>query len=211
MIILFDLDNTLIDRDTAYFSWLKCYFESLHIDLNAEQWFEIRQRDNSGKGSRHSFFEWLIQRFKLTISCTDLMQLSFDEVHQYLPEISQAEKTLLQHLQKSHALGIVTNGGRKTQMNKLNSSGLLPYFEEDNIFISGVIGFEKPDPLYFEAVKKAMCQENEKVIIVGDDFDKDIVAGKKAGWRTAWLSKEVSNAIEVDYCIKHWIEIETIC
>lgn len=210
MTLLFDLDNTLIDRDTAYFKWLKYFFNSLQLRLSIEEWAKIKEKDNHGYTPRNHFFEWLIAEYKLEMRSNKLADKSYNEIHKFLPKVTIKEATLIKELSNKHQLGIVTNGGVENQMNKLRSSNWLSLFEKKTVFISGELGFSKPHELFFTEVEKRLNKKPEEIMIIGDDFQKDILGGYKAGWKTVWVSSEISKKNEVNFTINHWTEIKNI-
>ena len=73
----------------------------------------------------------------------------------------------------------------------------------DHIFISEVVGVEKPNMGYFDAVfTGAKITEPEKALIIGDSLTSDIKGGNNAGIKTCWYNPrhEVNNkGVTVDY------------
>ena len=68
----------------------------------------------------------------------------------------------------------------------MKESGLEPYFRD--FFISEEIGFQKPQPEYFQRVfEKIPGFEREEAIIVGDSLSSDIRGGEQAGIDTCWF------------------------
>lgn len=192
MIILFDLDNTLINRDKAYVNWLFTWIASQEIHLTTREKESIIQYDNHGYTSRKKFYEWLILTLKLRTSVQKLMQEASTHIYEFVPVISSGINTLLLELQKQHTLGIVTNGSVKNQMKKIQSAHLT-MFSPEHIFVSEAIGIAKPELKYFIYVENQLKASKEDIVIVGDNLNTDIIGGKAAGWKTIWLtsSKDV--------------------
>lgn len=75
-----------------------------------------------------------------------------------------------------------------------NISTVLAEFGLDGIFgsivESAVVGVRKPDSRIFTLGVEALGLTPERVTVVGDSYDKDIVPGKKAGCRTVWMRGE---------------------
>ena len=63
---------------------------------------------------------------------------------------------------------------------------------------SAVVGVRKPDPRIFSMGVEALGLEPSQVVVVGDSYSKDIVAGSKAGCRTVWVRGEGWTAEEPD-------------
>ena len=96
---------------------------------------------------------------------------------------------------------IVTNGLEFTQKGRFKKCAITKYF--DDIFISGVIGFEKPDVKYFEKINKKINLDKEKTLIVGDSLSSDIKGGINFGIDTCWYNpdaKPVPKSYNITYC-----------
>ena len=106
----------------------------------------------------------------------------------------------------------VTNGSKVAQDGKLNKSGLINLF--DDVFISEVVGVEKPGIGYFEHVWSVIGRyEPDEVMIVGDSLTSDIRGGNNAGILTCWYNpKGMANnkGVRVDYEIHHLNEVMDI-
>ena len=98
----------------------------------------------------------------------------------------------------------VTNGTKVAQDGKLRNSGLDKEF--DHVFISEVVGIEKPNKGFFDAVFAKIGEYAlEEVLIVGDSLTSDIRGGLNAGIKTCWFNpKGVVNTSELkpDYEIR---------
>ena len=84
-------------------------------------------------------------------------------------------------------LAIVTNGVVQSQRNRFSRSslcGVIPH-----LFISGELGYYKPQPEYFDAVCAALnIQDRRQAVIVGDSLNADILGGRNAGIDTVWYN-----------------------
>lgn len=84
-------------------------------------------------------------------------------------------------------LYIVTNGVDFIQKGRYARVNLRPYIRE--VFISGEIGYEKPDVRYFEAVARKIPDfEKESTLIVGDSLTSDMRGGVNFGIDTCWYN-----------------------
>ena len=95
----------------------------------------------------------------------------------------------------------VTNGTKVAQDKKLKNSGLIDIF--DGVFISDVLGYEKPAVEFFDEVFRVIGEYDRKeVLIVGDSLTSDIRGGNNAGIVTCWYNpKKLPNdaGVTVDY------------
>lgn len=83
----------------------------------------------------------------------------------------------------------VTNGTKIAQDRKLAASGLDRLL--DKVFISDVLGVEKPNAAFFDRVFAEIgdLPKNE-IMIVGDSLTSDIRGGVNAGIVTCWFNPE---------------------
>ena len=106
----------------------------------------------------------------------------------------------------------VTNGTKVAQTRKLANSGLDMLL--DDIFISDVIGIEKPFQGFFDAVwEKIGRYEREEVLIIGDSLTSDMKGGENANILTCWYNpNELENdlGIAIDYEIRSLKEVLAI-
>lgn len=95
----------------------------------------------------------------------------------------------------------VTNGTKAAQDKKLNKSGLIDIW--DDVFISEVVGTEKPGIEFFEYVWEQIGNyEKDEVMIVGDSLTSDMQGGNNAGIICCWYnSKKLTNdkGLVIDY------------
>jgi putative hydrolase of the HAD superfamily len=56
------------------------------------------------------------------------------------------------------------------------------------IFSSWDIGFEKPDPRFFRFIIEKLGTDAANCIMIGDNYEKDIIAAKTAGMKTIFLN-----------------------
>ena len=87
---------------------------------------------------------------------------------------------LLDSLRRAGAwLGVVTNGRKKDQLPKFERLGLLPRL--DGVFISEVLGCEKPAREFFAQITATACVDPSDCVVVGDLWNTDIVGAAASG------------------------------
>ena len=130
------------------------------------------------------------------------------EGHYFLPGAEEAVKAL----SKKYKLYMASNGTGRVQESRIASAGLAPYFEE--IFISQIIGANKPDKAYFDGCfAKIPNFDPKKAMIVGDSLSSDIRGGKNAGILTCWVNPKGKTAApedKPDFEIKSITELEEL-
>lgn len=84
-------------------------------------------------------------------------------------------------------LGLITNGERSFQQEKLDATGVTRLLE--HIVASGEIGATKPDPRIFSAACGAFGVAPERALYVGDRFETDALGAAGAGLAGVWLDR----------------------
>ncbi|MCI1975510.1 MAG: YjjG family noncanonical pyrimidine nucleotidase [Limosilactobacillus sp.] len=196
--ILFDLDDTLLDYGAAEEHALQQLFQDFNLMLtpavkrtfqeyNVGMW----QRYERGELSwdqlmDHLFADYFKVYHKLSVSGrqtikTYLTYLS--DNHQLIP----GTRTVLNYLkQNNYRVYAVTNGQKIVQDKRLKESKLLQFF--DGIFISQIIGFQKPDKKMFDYVLTKINGQRANTIMVGDSLSSDIQGGFNAHLDTIWFN-----------------------
>lgn len=67
--------------------------------------------------------------------------------------------------------------------------GLPPLDRCARRYVSSEVGFRKPGPAFFRAVERSLELEPRQILLVGDDWENDVLGGSRAGWRVAWLDR----------------------
>lgn len=217
----FDLDDTLFDFHAAEHravSLTLTHFGiapteemcALYSKLNLEQW----KRLEKGEITRA---EVKINRFARFFEQTGLAVIPEDAAKFYETRLSEGyfflpgALELIQSLYGRYRLYIVTNGTARVQQGRIADAGIEKYF--DGIFISELIGADKPSKAFFEACfEKIPDFHKEKTVLVGDSLSSDIRGGKNAGLFTVWYNprhEALNGQITPDEVIYDLSEIET--
>lgn len=85
----------------------------------------------------------------------------------------------LASLRSHFDLSIISNGFGEVQYKKLNRSKLSPYFS--HVFLSEIIGHHKPNPEFFEAVLNELCASKGECLVIGDNYEADIMGAMNFG------------------------------
>lgn len=222
-ILLFDLDGTLLDFDKSEIEDFKKLLLAKGIAFE-QKIFDLYKEVNEGLWRAYEKGEitmsYLLEtRFKKTME-----KLGYDidgaawekEYRQYLGDyafIIDGADEVLKNLHRDHRIFAVTNGVGDTQVNRLKIAGLLDYFED--IFVSQVIGFQKPSVEFFNyAASKIKDFDIKKALIIGDSPVSDILGGINAGIDTCLISlngKTNTTAYKSNYEINSLMELYDIC
>lgn len=90
--------------------------------------------------------------------------------------------------EKDIFIAILTNGRPGPQEAKIDALGLHRWFDGEHIFISGGIGYQKPDSMAFKYVENAFELNPEETWYIGDTYEADIIGASGAGWNTVWFN-----------------------
>jgi len=196
-VLVFDLDNTLIHRDQAMLDCIESLFK---IPLSKEQKKEIAFWDEQGHSHRIIFCQRLKEILTLRQEAIIIWNLIRSNIGFHV-RIEKEVQSVLEELKKTFELVILTNGGTENQRRKIEQAQLTDFFTEDEIFISEMIGFDKPDPRAFQFVRDKFAPGTQ-FCMIGDHWEKDILGALKFGWQAIYLnSKEkkqfYENVIEI--------------
>ena len=109
---------------------------------------------------------------------------------------------------KGYRLHLCSNGFHEVQYRKLKSCGMDKSF--DNVILSEDAGANKPSKIYFDYAFRKSGARPETTLMIGDNFNTDILGAKAAGIHTMFFNRhpEVFKATEeVDYEISELKEI----
>ncbi len=85
-----------------------------------------------------------------------------------------------------YQIALLTNGPPDIQRHKLEATGLGDCF--DVVIISGEVGVAKPDPSVFALTLERLGAAANTTVMVGDNWDRDVVGATAAGWSGIWVS-----------------------
>jgi putative hydrolase of the HAD superfamily len=89
-------------------------------------------------------------------------------------------------------LALLTNGAAEAQRAKLARFDLARFF--DHVQIEGAFGEGKPSPAAFRHALAALGAEPEQAVMVGNDFEFDVLGALGAGLDAVWIDIEGEGA-----------------
>ncbi|MBR2132536.1 MAG: HAD-IA family hydrolase, partial [Oscillospiraceae bacterium] len=94
----------------------------------------------------------------------------------------------LKELSKHYRIYFVTNGNAMVQRGRFGRSPVMEYI--DDYFISGEIGYEKPDMRYFEAVFARIPDfDPAQTLLAGDSPTSDLTGAIRAGLDSCYVNR----------------------
>ncbi|MDE2764998.1 MAG: HAD family hydrolase [Chloroflexota bacterium] len=191
--LLFDLDNTLFDREAAFRGVAEDFYAEFlapaALTSRDEAVALMEEWDEDGYSNRREFREAFIAHWPEADLDFDALSAWYRQAmdRRTLPDASV--NGFLGDVNRAGVpWGIVTNGDGHNQRNKcrLARLGELTRF----IIVSGEQGYEKPDSRIFAYALAAMgLTSPESVLFVGDNPVTDMEGARAFGMRTAWVSR----------------------
>ncbi|MCA1921308.1 pyrimidine 5'-nucleotidase [Buttiauxella noackiae] len=191
--ILFDADETLFTFDA--FGGLQRMFLDYSVTFTAEDfqdyqavnkplWTDYQNGTISALQLQHQRFEGWSER--LSVPAGDLNAAFLNAMAEICVPLPGAV-SLLNAIKDKVKIGIITNGFTALQQIRLERTGLRDYF--DLLVISEQVGVAKPDRKIFDYTFEQMGQPpRDRVLMVGDTAESDILGGMNAGIATCWLN-----------------------
>ena len=222
--ILFDVDDTLYDRDLAQrkildliVSRLPQIFSRLPKNQIVEAFLES-DRISAADFNAGAPFEGLRNNrtkiFLRLIGVTEEYAGTITELYvKYLPTIKApvvGAVATVKNLSKTFKIGVVSNGAPDVQYRKLETIGLRNLFS--CIVLSEEIGsIRKPDPRIFQLALSSLQVQSSECLYVGNSYNNDVVGAKAVGMQACWLNREslkVKNEkVMADFVIDRMIDL----
>lgn len=210
--MLFDLDNTLLNRDEAvdrlFFKLVKMCYRDVNDAKKNEMLQKFKVYD--GKYFGHSdktdvvasfFEEFPPQNDMPKHAIQDFWNIHFPQCF----SVNQDTITIIHRIKQHVKVGIITNGSVERQKAKISYTNLDRCF--DTVIISEEVGWSKPDKRIFEIALKRLDVDPEDTFFVGDDLEKDIGGCQQAKIKGVWFNPSMRKN---DTAIQPYAEIHSM-
>jgi len=187
--VLFDLDNTLYDREAAFGRWADAYLRDTLRLTDAEEAGRVRalvrEMDADGYGSKAAIFERLHALYPaLPGGAARSVDVFFDEFIGHITPEPETESLLDALRAAGLPFGVITNGSAR-QWCKIENLGLAR--RTDCLFVSETFGGKKPGRAIFGAAAAHLGVAPSETLFVGDNPAVDVLGAQAAGMKAAWL------------------------
>ncbi len=220
--LLWDVDGTLLDFLAAEkYGMVKCCRE-IGVEMDDEmlsaysainrKWWERLER---GEVTQKEVFSG---RLKELFALYGIQYTDYDTFNcRYQHSLGEAvfpqedSLTLFRELGKHFRQYLVTNGSREAQEAKLRKSGLDRL--ADGVFISAVVGAQKPTEAFFRVVREQTGYVPEQTAIIGDSLTSDMRGGNNAGLVCCWYNPKGQprrDDVRVDYELRSLWELPAL-
>lgn len=212
--VLFDLDETLLDRDTSIKQFITAQYDRLIAHLNhipkSNYITRFIELDSHGYIWKDKVYQQLVSEFGIMgISWQELLEDYETQFQFYCVPFDFLKETLNWLKQQDYLLGIITNGLGHFQARAIDGLGIRDYF--DVILISEVEQVRKPQLEIFRRATNRLGVAAQDSIFIGDHPEADIIGAKNAGMMAIWKrSPHWIEAKEADAVIDELNEIPSI-
>ena len=188
--MLFDLDNTLMDRDKTFENYCDRVIGRYMPDAAEARKREAKafliEKDEGGYGAREPLYEGFARGFCPSCAAEELYREWYSMPREcYVPMTGLS--AFLDALARRVPMGVITNGSEITQTNKVDALGIRGYFQ--TILISGALAMAKPDARIFHLACERLGVLPGEAVFVGDHFVNDIEGAANAGLQPIWLAR----------------------
>ena len=217
--LLFDADHTLFDFIKSEYLALKgalnalgCPSDDAIIErysiINVKYWKMLERGEIDKVSLKLARFVEFGREFGFEDKAEALADLYMENLA-HESHLFDGALEMIAQLSKKYRLFIITNGVKSTQDGRFSVSPITKYFED--IFISEVIGAEKPSREFFDAVERSIAgYERERALVIGDSLSSDIKGAIGAGIDCCWFNpsgKEAPADYDITYTVKSFDEI----
>jgi len=202
-LVLFDLDDTLFDhqhsRRCALLALQKVYPRLAQVsiaDLVAEHERQLRASYDAVLDGAVSLEANRLERFRrlfinygsaMTPLEVEQAQRTFRRAYVAHRQAVPGVIPLLTYLKSRVKIGVVTNGLKAVQWEKLRACNL-----EDSVnflLTSEEAGMKKPDRRIFVRALDIADAQPQVAVYIGDSWTSDVLGASSAGIRTIWLNR----------------------
>ena len=196
--LLFDLDHTLLDFDTAEDVALTQLlkeegvadiqaYKDYYVPMNKTLWKDLEEKKITKQELVNTRFSKLFSHFGIEKDGVYLAERYQFYLAQQGQVFSGAMELLDSLIDCGYELYAATNGITTIQTGRLAQSGLAPYFNQ--VFISEQLQTQKPDALFYEKIGQQIAGfSKEKTLMIGDSLTADIQGGNNADIDTIWYN-----------------------
>ena len=211
--LLFDADDTLLDYSKSERHALSGMLQDYGLPvtpevidsysmINEKLWKQLElkelERDELKAGRFAQLVDYMQREApwhpEWKLEAFDWDRLDAGEMNErYIDHLSQQSwlmpdvETVLKELQERWVLVLVTNGIQRAQEGRLAGSPVKDCFS--HVFVSEAVGYDKPDPRFFDAVCEELgVEDRSRLLLIGDSPTSDLQGGYNAGIQTVWYN-----------------------
>lgn len=191
--VIFDLDQTLLDRTRSLDKFLNWQVDSLGV-VEAPLKSEFIQRfiliDANGAVWKDQVYAQLIREFGIHhLSASELLHSYIQEFRRFSTPFDDVELTIEKLFKHGFKLGLISNGKSPFQEYNFQALGIDAYFS--SVIVSEAVHLRKPDPAIFQLSCQQLGVELSEAVYVGDNKSVDVEGAKNAGLQAIYFQPDV--------------------
>lgn len=183
-IILMDLDNTILDFNTAEKDSFKKVIKEIGLSytddlleqyqkINKSLWHRLEQGEISKEIVLNTRFSEFFKLYDIQADGKEIEKTYRFYLDNSSALIPNAEYTLIKLKTMGKKIYSASNGVYSTQIKRLSNAGIINLF--DGHFISDIIKHEKPSPYFFDfCIKNLSETPKSSILMVGDSPTSDV-------------------------------------
>lgn len=189
--ILFDLDETLVDRQNSLARYICDLYGRYALPLDGYEVFYRRfvELDRFGYAARHDVFAALIREFGVDTTVDAWMEDFRQNAWTECLCFADTFDVLRAMRRRGYKLGIVTNGSHESQRAKIRAAQLAE--QVDVILVSAEEGIAKPEPAIFLMAAARLGVEPAACLFVGDNPVADVLGSQAVGMQAVWVRRHL--------------------
>lgn len=204
--LFIDFDDTLYDTHGNSVIALGELFDALHLERwfpDAQVFYDRYWETNIDLWTRYSRGEitrdyLIVERFRRPLSYGQGLEPSIDycleasdlflDFCSSKPGLVAGARELMDYLKgRVYRMHMCSNGFHEVQYKKLRACGLHDFF--DTVILSEDAGANKPSKVFFDYAFQQTGAQKETTLMIGDNFQTDILGAKHAGLDTAYFNR----------------------
>ena len=206
--IIFDLDDTLVP--TSKIDRAAILAAASGVERCAARFAELLKAEPfPAPDSSHDVPSWRSMLWARALASSEDAEVSISPAARSAYESWSEQRltnfrfdeevvALVKRLQAAgYKTGVLTNGHKDVQRAKTAACGAEALFGAANVIVAGEHPEQKPHPSIFRVACRALGEEPEHVVMVGDSYNADVTGGINAGLlATVWIQPAIDATSE---------------
>lgn len=194
--IVFDLDNTLVDRSkslTIFSAIFHSHYRKRLLPIPTPRVETIiKNADQDGYRPKTELLPEIIQKlpWKKEPAVSELVEFWRKKFPGCAQPVRHLHEVLDEIGKRGITMGLVTNGTIYSQSRKITKLGISNYLK--SVIISKAVGVKKPDPKIFYLALQELRLKPSETLAVGDNPSSDVLGARNAGLIPVWVTGHFS-------------------